>query len=623
MSLKKKVDDTGHGTEPEGETQEKQRQKIIRVDQIWDRKAQKFRFVKTSKPSNRKQKFRRYVVTVARRISIQGTFEGHYVVDLRGQHIQKVMSEVYHDVEGLSFPHVISLATNELKLLFFALPTFHRKLSEERKSESPDQEVILELEAAVQFVEEHFEPSFTRLKDLLAGYIVFEMIWTLFPPNVLLYGIDKLGQGRAYRLKDSDYEKKRDGTVSYVLNIDYINTDGKQVGYVYRQENRIPVFSGSKSIYDLPYFPLTYHPNYQDLRRQFIARGDKILCLNGRYLKEYKGHALDEGGKKFNSHGRVMIDPVTLNKIVPNNTIVPAIRTSLVAENLTPEQKMLLNPLMYGFSFGDKIWGAFAVSQLEEVTWNEKMAEFLVLEETRKDFICNLIQHHGQKGESGFDDIVRDKGKGLIGLLAGPPGVGKTLTAEAVAEIAHQPLYMVTSGELGEDSPTVQHHLMRVMELAETWKAVVLLDEADVFLAERNNADISRNAIISIFLRHLEYYQGILLLTTNRINSIDEAFQSRIHFSFKYEVLEAQARLSIWRTFVEKVKTTTDVEVLLQEEDMNKLADLEMNGRQIKNIVGMAQAVAAKSQKALTLGIIQLAAGFAKISYSETSEPVS
>jgi SpoVK/Ycf46/Vps4 family AAA+-type ATPase len=265
--------------------------------------------------------------------------------------------------------------------------------------------------------------------------------------------------------------------------------------------------------------------------------------------------------------------------------------------------------------------GAFAVSQLEKVTWNEKIVESLVLDEHRKNFIRALVRYHGQKDDSNrFDDFVRDKGKGLVGLLSGPPGVGKTLTAEAVAEIAHRPLYSISSGELGESSSILQTRLIRVMELAETWRAVVLLDEADVFLTERSDEDLSRNAITSIFLRHLEYYQGILLLTTNRLDSFDKAFQSRIHFCFKYDALDVEARYSIWQTFVGRAKALTNVEVCLEENDIRKLADNELNGRQIKNIMGIAQSVAAEKNEPITLDSILLAKSFAMIPWNKPNE---
>ena len=103
-------------------------------------------------------------------------------------------------------------------------------------------------------------------------------------------------------------------------------------------------------------------------------------------------------------------------------------------------------------------------------------------------------------GQNGFDDFVSGKGLGLIGLLSGPPGVGKTLTAEAVAEILQRPLYAVTSGELGDQPHQVDGSLRKALELAHDWDAVMLLDEADVFLAKRTESDLVRNGIVSIFL---------------------------------------------------------------------------------------------------------------------------
>lgn len=258
--------------------------------------------------------------------------------------------------------------------------------------------------------------------------------------------------------------------------------------------------------------------------------------------------------------------------------------------------------------------GAFAISKLTDVVWTENIVDSLVLDSDRKLFIQDLIRHHGgrQVSQKGFDDVVRDKGKGLIGLLSGPPGVGKTLTAEAMAEMAHRPLYVISSGELGEDSLSVQERLSAILEIAETWKAVVLLDEADVFLSKRDDHNLARNAITSVFLRLLEYYRGILLLTTNRLTSLDDAFQSRLHFCFEYEDLNEAARASIWKTFLAKVNADTTVNVELADEGILELAKLNLNGRQIKNVVSIAQAVASERGQTITLGDIKLATAFAR-----------
>ena len=66
---------------------------------------------------------------------------------------------------------------------------------------------------------------------------------------------------------------------------------------------------------------------------------------------------------------------------------------------------------------------------------------------------------------------------------------------------------------------------------------MVLLDEADVFLEERTKLDLERNALVSVFLRVLEYYEGILILTSNRIGTFDEAFKSRVQLAIHYPLL--------------------------------------------------------------------------------------
>jgi SpoVK/Ycf46/Vps4 family AAA+-type ATPase len=112
-----------------------------------------------------------------------------------------------------------------------------------------------------------------------------------------------------------------------------------------------------------------------------------------------------------------------------------------------------------------------------------------------------------------------------------------------------------------------------VFRLAQTWKAVLLLDEADVFMAKRSATDLARNAVVLIFIRQLEYYRGILVLTMNRVEEIDEAFRSRVHLRVGYEELDEEARGKVWRGFLEKVG--------LEGEEVGRLAGMVMNGRQV------------------------------------------
>jgi AAA+ superfamily predicted ATPase len=88
--------------------------------------------------------------------------------------------------------------------------------------------------------------------------------------------------------------------------------------------------------------------------------------------------------------------------------------------------------------------------------------------------------------------------------VCGPPGVGKTLTSESVAEEMKVPLYTMSAGDLGFDPRRVETKLQDILEMCSRWNAVLLLDEADAFLEQRSLHELERNKLVSIFLRVLE-----------------------------------------------------------------------------------------------------------------------
>jgi SpoVK/Ycf46/Vps4 family AAA+-type ATPase len=154
------------------------------------------------------------------------------------------------------------------------------------------------------------------------------------------------------------------------------------------------------------------------------------------------------------------------------------------------------------------------------------------------------------------------------------------------------PLYMMSAGDLGVSSSGVESSLSNVLEMATKWNAILLLDEADVFLEQRSAHDLERNKLVSIFLRILEYYEGILFLTTNRVDNIDAAFQSRIHISMQYNELSTSSRRHVWNNFL--TASSKSKKHGLSDEDLDKLADYMMNGREIKNVLKTAQLLAHK-----------------------------
>ncbi len=183
-----------------------------------------------------------------------------------------------------------------------------------------------------------------------------------------------------------------------------------------------------------------------------------------------------------------------------------------------------------------------------------------------------------------MDDIVAGKSGGTTVLCAGPPGVGKTLTAEVYAEIVGRPLYRVHSGQLGLNVASMEVALKEALTRAQRWGAVMLIDEADVYIKKRDD-NITMNAVVGVFLRVLEYFNGLLFLTTNRIDDIDEAIVSRCIALIRYHAPDEAARLRIWQVMA------AQFQLALSEADLRHLARrfASASGRDIK---GLAKLVA-------------------------------
>lgn len=128
----------------------------------------------------------------------------------------------------------------------------------------------------------------------------------------------------------------------------------------------------------------------------------------------------------------------------------------------------------------------------------------LEIDPRNKRMIESLVHAHFLKKkesedgiELGSQDLIRGKGRGVVILLHGVPGVGKTATAEAVAQKWNKPLFPITCGDLGFTPESVESSLSDIFRLAHLWDCVLLLDEADVFITQRDKQDLQRNALVS------------------------------------------------------------------------------------------------------------------------------
>lgn len=115
------------------------------------------------------------------------------------------------------------------------------------------------------------------------------------------------------------------------------------------------------------------------------------------------------------------------------------------------------------------------VELVQPIQWNDEAFTSLVLPPGRKHLLQSLVEAHNS--DLGFDDFVQGKGHGLVINLYGPPGVGKTLSAEATSEHVKKPLYVIGGGDLGTTARQLDSALQDAFDIATAWKAIVLIDE--------------------------------------------------------------------------------------------------------------------------------------------------
>ncbi|KAH0332309.1 hypothetical protein KCU74_g4056, partial [Aureobasidium melanogenum] len=221
-------------------------------------------------------------------------------------------------------------------------------------------------------------------------------------------------------------------------------------------------------------------------------------------------------------------------------------RSGPIQDLVRSSDLILLPSRVMGYSYRDRTFNAFNIDHLEPVTRKSEGFDGLELPKGHRELVEALVKEHFIKKEAyekhgrstpGMD-IVSGKGKGLVILLHGFPGVGKTSTAECVAQSTGRPLFPITCGDLGLEPGEVEKSLTDKFWLA----------------AKRDKVNMRRNALVSIFLRVLEYYDGILFLTTNRVGTFDDAFKLRIHVSLCYPPLTKAQTIKIWEKNLDRLK---------------------------------------------------------------------
>lgn len=119
-----------------------------------------------------------------------------------------------------------------------------------------------------------------------------------------------------------------------------------------------------------------------------------------------------------------------------------------------------------GYSLKARLWCELDVDHLSDIPWNDAFSK-LLFPPVYKNLMFSFLEGH-VANEPVFDDIVEGKGLGIVILLLSSSGIGKTLIAEAVAEEACKPIYLLNAAEFGQQPESIESRLPKIFELAES-----------------------------------------------------------------------------------------------------------------------------------------------------------
>lgn len=250
------------------------------------------------------------------------------------------------------------------------------------------------------------------------------------------------------------------------------------------------------------------------------------------------------------------------------------------------------------------------VNAIKRYQYDKTLKDKLILPASHREMLDDLTGSLGDFTE----DIVAGKSAGNLIICRGQPGLGKTLTAEVYAEIMEVPLYSLHAASLGMSAEDIRAQLEVVFQRSKRWGVVLLLDEADVFISKRNG-DREKDMIVAEFLRTVEYFDGLIFMTTNRVDEIDEAMLQRAIAIIDYSYLQGEQRKQVWRVMAENFGINL-TEALIDELDA---MFTQIAQRDVKNLLSLVLRTAKRRGCELDANLFRNRAVFRAIKISEPS----
>ncbi|KAK8124349.1 uncharacterized protein PG998_000108 [Apiospora kogelbergensis] len=508
------------------------------------------------------------------------------------------------------------------------LTDLHSRLQD---SSSPDHDPVKceHLDVLLQYLRPTFSSSIVpaqRLLDQETPAVAWKDIWYLMRPGSIAYDkndncwIGCVIEGAKEIPATVDNPRRWEIEV-WLLDF---SGDGQRVRPS-TKTTEIPFFDGEQKVTSLAVFPREHHDILDGGKRaqKFKDRGAlfRDTMWDGYKYANYSGQLLNDTRQVY--EGQIVVsvndserppsgvsdddwffDP---QEEPPDDTKKPATPPRVPQKlwlNVKKDDRSMLSqdhlficiPQFEGFLLPSQKWASIHLDSVCDLRPESDLPE-AILDPQKLSIINALTEHQVNSKQSWSADYIENKGEGVIILLHGPPGVGKTYTVESIAMRKRRPLINLTMSDLGSKEDSVEAALTMWFSYADKWRAVILIDECDIFLERREHKDMSRNGVVSAFLRKMEYFGGLLFLTTNRVGHIDDAFISRIHAIIGFQRFDASRRGIMWDNLLNKLTKERKGSITISNGAKRflkgpKVLEIDWNGRQIRNALQTAIALA-------------------------------